>query len=124
MAKNEKLFCSNYEMALRAGEILRSNSDLDEFGEMFRQAWSLKAQMNDKAVTDELNEIYELGIEKGALGGKVLGAGGGGFMMFWIKSDDRERFVSEMKGVTVIPIRIESSGTTTVFSDVDNSVGG
>ncbi len=117
MSQNEKRFVSNYEMAVRAKAILETGQDLDEFGDMLRVAWDLKAKMNRNSVTGELDEIYQVALSRGALGGKVLGAGGGGFMMFWIPADTRERFISEMSQFTIIPISLETEGTKILYSD-------
>lgn len=62
--------------------LTNKNYDLDEFGYLLDYTWKLKRQMGAFISTDSINSLYEKGIKAGALGGKLLGAGGGGFLVF------------------------------------------
>ena len=71
------------QMVDEAEEIVMSpNRDLCEFGSLLHEGWNLKRSLTGKISNPHLDEIYEAGLSAGALGGKLLGAGGGGFMLF------------------------------------------
>jgi len=74
----------------------------------------LKKQMNSRSVTRELEEIWIQSQKAGALGGKILGAGGGGFFMFWVGKEGKDKFLKEFRVGTHVPIRISTDGTTTL----------
>ena len=63
---------------------LKSNA-FDDFGNLLNESWQLKKELSNKITTDEINQIYDKALKNGALGGKILGAGGGGFFLFYIK---------------------------------------
>lgn len=116
-AVSERPLAALHEMALRGRAILEEKRDLDEFGEMLDECWYLKAQANPSSVTPQLESLYECGRNNGALGGKVLGAGGGGFMMFWTKLGDRERFLRAMADCVAVPARPEHGGSMILFAE-------
>lgn len=91
--KKTKTMQRTIELARECKEVLLSNTNLDEIGEMLVESWSLKKAMNSNAITPALDEIWVKSQRAGALGGKVLGAGGGGFCMFWVKEDGQEEFL-------------------------------
>ena len=68
-------------------KILVSGSDLDDFGRLLDESWKLKRSTGDKISTGAIDEIYEKALKAGALGGKLLGAGGGGFVVFYVPED-------------------------------------
>lgn len=70
---------------------------LRDFGLGLDVAWNLKRQFSDKISNDKLDELYNFAIEKGALGGKLLGAGGGGYFMFFVESLSKNSFLRSMK---------------------------
>mgnify|MGYP003551889838 FL=1 len=75
----------------------------------------LHGNLKHKAVsTDSINYIYKQGIESGALGGKLLGAGGGGFMLFYVPSENHEKFLSGMKDYMLVPFEFENDGAQVI----------
>lgn len=102
------------ELAQECKEVLTSESDLNLLGEMLVESWELKKSMNAAAVTPALEEMWEKARNSGALGGKVLGAGGGGFCMFWVKEGMRDDFLKRFGLGTFVPIRISEEGSTCV----------
>jgi D-glycero-alpha-D-manno-heptose-7-phosphate kinase len=105
-------------LVVQAKNILDSNGDLDEIGRLLDEGWSYKKEANPFAVTSHLEEFIARGQEAGALGAKVLGAGGGGFCLFWLKSNDRERFKSSFNLGIEVPFRIDFSGATLLANDL------
>ena len=104
------------ELARICREILIGQSNLDEIGEMLVESWSLKKAMNSNSITPKLEDIWLKSRRSGALGGKVLGAGGGGFCMFWVKKGSREEFLEKFKFGTHVPVRISFEGSGCVLN--------
>jgi D-glycero-alpha-D-manno-heptose-7-phosphate kinase len=103
------------ELARECKEILLRDSDMDLIGHMLAESWELKKAMNSSAITPELEEIYGRSIRAGALGGKVLGAGGGGFCMFWVKDGGREDFLHKFDLGTHVEVKISKEGSTCIL---------
>ena len=90
------------------------HSDLDEFGRLLDYTWKLKRQTGSRISTDSIDELYEKGIEAGALGGKLLGAGGGGFLIFYVDEEHRNNVLKAMRPLMHIPFEFETTGTSVV----------
>jgi D-glycero-alpha-D-manno-heptose-7-phosphate kinase len=113
--KKTKTMQRTIELARECKEVLLSNTNLDEIGEMLVESWSLKKAMNSNAITPALEEIWVKSQRAGALGGKVLGAGGGGFCMFWVKEDGQEEFLERFDFGTHVPVQISNEGSTCIL---------
>lgn len=90
------------------------DSDIDDFGRLLDHAWRLKRQTGAAVSTDTINELYAKGIASGALGGKLLGAGGGGFLMFYVQPERQESVRLAMQDLMYIPFEFENSGTRVI----------
>lgn len=97
-----------------AAEILR-NGELDRFGVLLNTAWCFKRQLSDKISSPEIDRFYDAALSAGALGGKVLGAGGGGFMLFYVPPE-HQAAVRGAVGLFDIPVKFESGGSQVVLS--------
>lgn len=90
------------------------NEDLDDFGRLLDHTWKLKRQTGAAVSTDSIDELYKKGMDAGALGGKLLGAGGGGFLVFYVQPE-RQGFVRRaMKDLMHIPFEFEDGGTRVI----------
>ncbi len=90
------------------------NSDLDDFGRLLDATWRLKRQTGGAITTNSIDALYEKGIAAGALGGKLLGAGGGGFLVFYVQPERIEAVMETMKDLLYVPFRFEDGGTQVV----------
>ena len=97
-----------------AERILTSNCDLNEFGRLLDHTWKLKRGISSKASTDCIDEMYIRAIRAGAIGGKLLGAGGGGFFLFYVESDKRMAVIKALKNLLYVPFRFENEGTRVI----------
>ena len=88
--------------------------DLDEFGKLLDHTWRLKRQTGAAVSTDSIDGLYEKGIQAGALGGKLLGAGGGGFLVFYVQPEKQEEVRKAMQDLMYIPFRFEDGGTRVI----------
>ena len=91
------------------------NADLDDFGRLLDHTWKLKRQTGSAVSTDSIDALYERGTAAGALGGKLLGAGGGGFLVFYVRPEDHRRVREAMKDLMYIPFEFENSGTQVIY---------
>jgi len=88
--------------------------DLNDFGRLLDHTWKLKKQTGSSISTNSIDELYQKGIEAGALGGKLLGAGGGGFLVFYVQSEYQEKVMAAMRDLLYIPFQFEDSGTRVI----------
>jgi D-glycero-alpha-D-manno-heptose-7-phosphate kinase len=87
---------------------------LDEFGRLLHESWKIKRSLTQKISTAAIDEIYEAGLSAGALGGKLLGAGGGGFMLFYVPPERRQALRAKLKRLLCIPVSFSSRGSHVV----------
>lgn len=105
-----------YSLVDDAQKILEDrHSDLDDFGRLLDKTWRLKRQTGGAITSDSIDALYERGIEAGALGGKLLGAGGGGFLIFYVQPGKKEAVMESMKDLLYVPFHFEDGGTQVVY---------
>lgn len=101
-----------YDMVDIAQNILCSNDkSLDDFGCLLDETWKLKRGIGKAISNNSIDAYYDKGIEAGALGGKLLGAGGGGFLVFYVPESKKKDVMDALKDLLHIPFKFESSGT-------------
>ncbi len=88
--------------------------DLDDFGRLLDKTWQLKKQTGGAVSTDSIDELYARGLQAGALGGKLLGAGGGGFLLFYVRPEHQAAVRQAMDGLLYIPFAFEDGGTRVI----------
>ncbi len=103
------------EMADEAISILQGDGELNEFGELLDMGWQYKKSLSDQVSTLEIDQIYSAARKAGALGGKLLGAGGGGFMLFFVPPENQSRVLEQLKSLIYVPFRFENSGSRVVL---------
>ncbi|WP_404360871.1 hypothetical protein [Methylotuvimicrobium sp. KM1] len=103
------------EMADEAISILQGDGELNEFGELLDMGWQYKKSLSDQVSTLEIDQIYAAARKAGALGGKLLGAGGGGFMLFFVPPENQSRVLEQLKSLIYVPFRFENSGSRVVL---------
>lgn len=104
------------ELVDEAQDILENNErDLDDFGRLLHLTWELKKQTGSEISTNTIDSYYNRGIKAGALGGKLLGAGGGGFLLFYVPKNKQALVRSELTDLLEVPFEFEKSGTRVVY---------
>ncbi len=104
-----------YTLVDEAEQVLvNKNRDLDDFGRLLDHTWKLKKQTGAKVSTNSIDEYYNKGIKAGALGGKLLGAGGGGFLVFYVQPEKQEAVKKTMEDLMYIPFEFENGGTRVI----------
>ena len=111
----EKRLLDMLSLVDKAENILTDkNTDLDEFGRLLDNTWKLKRQTGTAVSTNCIDDFYEKGIQAGALGGKLLGAGGGGFLLFYVQPQYHQAVKEAMKDLMYIPFSFEDGGTRVI----------
>ena len=87
---------------------------LREFGELLNYTWQLKKSLSSKVTNENIESMYKKAIEAGAIGGKLLGAGGGGFMAFYVEKENQERVIRALNGYLHIPFNFDYDGSKIV----------
>ena len=96
--------------------ILQSaRAPIEDVGKLLHESWLCKRSLSDKVSTSEIDDLYDQAIRAGALGGKILGAGGGGFLLLFVKPEVQSRVRERLKHLIHVPFRFESSGSRVVL---------
>lgn len=112
-----------FAMVDEAEKILTSGSEkLDDFGRLLDYTWKLKRQTGKAVSTDNIDGLYEKAIKSGALGGKLLGAGGGGFLIFYVPLEAQKNVRKVMDKLLYIPFGFEDGGTRVIYYSPENYV--
>ena len=107
-----------HELVDEAEAVLTDRAgDLDDFGRLLDTTWKLKKGTGGAVSTDGIDSLYEKGIAAGALGGKLLGAGGGGFLVFYVQPEKQRAVREAMRDLMYIPFRFEDGGTRVIHYD-------
>lgn len=88
---------------------------LDDFGRILNENWLLKRELASQISNDKIGKYYDLAMANGALGGKLLGAGGGGFLLFYCPEEKQKRLRSALSDLWELPFAMESSGTKIIY---------
>lgn len=95
--------------------VLTSKGDINEFGRLLDYTWKLKRGITSKISNDSIDALYAKAIKAGATGGKLLGAGGGGFLLFYVEKDKQPMVREAMKDLLYVPFAFENGGTRVLY---------
>lgn len=97
--------------------LIKPNDGIDEFGKLLHEAWKIKRELSSQITNSHIDDIYETGLKAGASGGKLLGAGGGGFILFFAKPENQPKIKESLKHLLYVPFRFENSGSQIIYYD-------
>lgn len=103
-----------------AERVLTSKTELSEFGRMLDHSWRLKRGISAKISTDSIDALYDKAMKAGALGGKLLGAGGGGFLLFFVEPERRAAVREALSDLLYVPFSFENAGTRVIFYEAES----
>ncbi|MBI4620208.1 MAG: kinase [Desulfobacterales bacterium] len=86
-----------------------------EFGKLLHESWMLKRKLTKLISNGSIDDIYQAAMNAGAVGGKLCGAGGGGFILFFVLPEDQDKVKDRLKDLILVPIRFENLGSHLVF---------
>ncbi len=107
--------CAIRQMVDQALEVLRSTTSILEFGRLLHEGWELKKRLSDAVSSSYLDGMYDTARRAGAIGGKILGAGGGGFLLLFVEPQRQDAVKQALTGLIHVPFHFESSGSRLVL---------
>ena len=110
-----------HEMVAEAAEVLNGH-DLLKFGRLLDESWKLKRTLSDKISSTHIDDLYSTAIKAGAIGGKLLGAGGGGFVLFFAEPSRKDNIRQALKGLLEVPFKFENLGSQIIFYQPDSGL--
>lgn len=116
LSQNTKTLGIMKELVIEAEKILSSGKSLDEFGELLDYSWKLKTTLASNITNDEINSLYETAVKNGAIGGKLLGAGGGGFILLYVPEKNQSKVHTALEKYMYVPFSFESEGSKIIYS--------
>jgi D-glycero-alpha-D-manno-heptose-7-phosphate kinase len=105
------------EMVAEALTILSSGGTLSPFGELMHEAWLLKRSLGRKVSNPAVDEMYQSAITAGALGGKLTGAGGGGFLLLFVPPERQNRVREALRRLVLVPVGFDQGGSQVIHFD-------
>jgi D-glycero-alpha-D-manno-heptose-7-phosphate kinase len=109
-----------HQMVEEGIRILQGGQGLEGFGRLLHESWKLKRSLTDRVSTPKVDEIYAAALRHGATGGKLLGAGGGGFVLLFVPPENQEAVRQGLDGLLQVPVEFESDGSRIIFYDVED----
>lgn len=108
------------DLCSRALEVLKDGRSLNRFGEILHEGWLLKQSLVGTISNDQINGYYEAARAAGAIGGKLLGAGGGGFLLFYVEKQNQPRVRDALSGLQELPFMFEPQGSKVIYISDDS----
>lgn len=99
--------------------LLNNNTPIDEFGKLLDLSWKYKRSLSERVSTPEIDEIYEVAVRAGAIGGKILGAGGGGFMLLFAKPEKQAAIRQQLKNLVHVGFNFDNFGSRVALYQPD-----
>lgn len=115
--KNKRQLRVMRDMVDESISILTHDKDITEFGELLHEAWLAKRSLSSIVSNLEIDNMYESAIAAGAMGGKLTGAGGGGFLLLFVPLEKHEAVKEKLKHFIHVPFEFDSSGSQIIFFD-------
>ncbi|MBF0522068.1 MAG: kinase [Candidatus Omnitrophica bacterium] len=103
-----------YDMVFEATDILQKGN-IRRFGKLLHESWRIKKTLSDKISTSHIDDIYKAARASGAIGGKLLGAGGGGFMLLFVPPENQRKVRQTLRKLLFVPFKFENLGTQIIF---------
>lgn len=109
-----------HQMVDEATDILKDDKrEITEFGKLLGQSWQLKKSLTDKISNPAIDNIYQKALNAGAIGGKLLGAGGGGFMLLFVSPEQQLKVREALKDLLEVPFRFEKEGSQIIYKNYE-----
>ena len=106
-----------HQMVDEGIRILKEDKGLEEFGRLLNETWQIKKGLSDKITTPEIDAMYEKAKKAGAFGGKLLGAGGGGFLLLLIPQDKQESVRQALQDFLEVSFHFENNGSQIIYKN-------
>lgn len=107
------------DMVDRGVDLLGGSKNIRQFGELLAETWTIKKRFSQRVTNSRIDEIYLEAVNAGAIGGKLMGAGGGGFMMLFVPPSKQAEVRAGLKNLICVPFEFEFSGSQIIFFDLE-----
>jgi D-glycero-alpha-D-manno-heptose-7-phosphate kinase len=124
MDKRERELSLMQAMVQEGLDVLSSAGPIEDFGRLLHEAWMLKKSLASKVSLPKIDEIYDAARKAGAIGGKVLGAGGGGFVLLFVPPEKQAALGERLKDLLFVPFKMESHGSQIIYYAPDEHTDG
>ena len=115
-------YIKNIYEQVSEGEKLLNSGRIDDFGKLLNDAWYHKKKLSSSVSNNKIDELYDFAIKHGALGGKLLGAGGGGFLLMYMEEKYRKNFFQKNPKLINIPFNFINEGSSVIFQDLKDKM--
>ena len=105
---------------LKEAKVSLNANKIDDFGRLLHESWVVKRNLSKKVSNYQIDEIYDYALKAGADGGKLLGAGGGGFFVFYVKRNKQKQFLKKMKKTITLPFKFDDAGSNIIINTESN----
>ena len=119
LTTEKKIYINKIISLVDEGEKLINSGSIDGFGELLNNAWYLKKKLSNSITNKKIDQLYQLLIKNGAVGGKLLGAGGGGFLLMYVEKKSRKKFLKKLPNLIDIPFKFSSEGSKIIFKNLE-----
>jgi D-glycero-alpha-D-manno-heptose-7-phosphate kinase len=119
MEERAALLTRMHDYVEQSCAILNSSQSLTAFGELLHQAWQAKRALSDKVSNSRVDALFDEARKAGALGGKLLGAGGGGFILLFVPPEKQAKVRKQFSRLIEVPFEFEFSGSQIIFYDME-----
>ena len=119
LTTSKKNYIKNILEHVDEGEKILMSGNIDDFGKLLNSSWTLKKKLSASISNRQIDDLYNQAIYNGALGGKLLGAGGGGFLLMYMKKKYRENFFKRYPKIINMPFKFSNVGTEVIFKDLN-----
>jgi D-glycero-alpha-D-manno-heptose-7-phosphate kinase len=115
-SRNEPALHKMHQLVDDSLDILKGTGTLDEFGLLLHDTWQYKRSLSKKVSTEHIDNLYEKAMSAGAIGGKLLGAGGGGFMLFYVPKNKQAAVKASLSELLHVPFKFDQTGSQIIFN--------
>jgi len=117
MSKKVSELTQMHQFVDQGMKILDHGSNIDDFGKLMHESWLLKRSLSSRISKPEIDEVYEAGLKAGALGGKLCGAGGGGFLMMFVRPEHHDAVKAALSQFLYVPFAFDHHGSQIIFEE-------
>ena len=118
LTTTNKSFITDMVDHVKAGEDILKKGNIDDFGRLLNLAWMTKKKLSNSISNSSIDSLYDYALKNGALGGKLLGAGGGGFFLFYAREGSKNQIIKNNNKIINIPFKFSESGSEILFKDL------
>mgnify|MGYP003950774057 CR=1 FL=1 len=118
LTKSKKNHIENIMSYVNEGKTILESGNVDDFGKLLHTSWLEKKNLSSLITNNKIDQLYEETLRYGALGGKLLGAGGGGFLLVYMKKENAKKFFKRYKNVINVPFNFTKDGSQVILNNL------